>query len=130
MRLFTLSIVMVLAGCASPAQKVADSAPVVTDTGSVQAYVAGGNVLQYCSRHASDPQKQMELQMKRCFSKRLAGRFPFYYFILLVAASTDLRCHYNKSLDSRAAFPRKSHSTRLGLVRIIKHTDLMTVNEL
>ena len=47
MRLFTLSIVMVLAGCASPAQKVADSAPVVTDTGSVQAYVAEGNVLQW-----------------------------------------------------------------------------------
>ncbi|MDP6186999.1 MAG: carboxylesterase family protein, partial [Pseudomonadales bacterium] len=47
MRLFTLSIVIVLAGCASPAQKLADSAPVVTDTGSVQAYVAEGNVFQW-----------------------------------------------------------------------------------
>jgi len=47
MRLFTLSIVIVLAGCASPAQKIADSAPVVTDTGSVQAYVAAGDVLQW-----------------------------------------------------------------------------------
>lgn len=47
MRLFTLSIVIVLAGCASPAQKLADSAPVVTDTGSVQAYVAEGDVLQW-----------------------------------------------------------------------------------
>ena len=47
MRLFTLSIVILLAGCASPAQKVADSAPVVTDTGSVQAYVAEGDVLQW-----------------------------------------------------------------------------------
>ena len=47
MRLFTLSIVIVLAGCASPAQKLADSAPIVTDTGSVQAYVADGDVLQW-----------------------------------------------------------------------------------
>ncbi len=47
MRLFTLSIVVVLAGCASPAQKESDSAPVITDTGSVQAYVAGGDVLQW-----------------------------------------------------------------------------------
>ena len=47
MRLFTLSIVIVLAGCASPAQKLADSAPVVTDTGSVQAYVSEGDVLQW-----------------------------------------------------------------------------------
>ncbi len=47
MRLFTLSIVIVLAGCASPAQKAADSAPVVTDSGSVQAYVAEGDVLQW-----------------------------------------------------------------------------------
>ena len=47
MRLFTLSIVMVLAGCASPAQKASDSTPVVTDTGSVQAYIAEGDVLQW-----------------------------------------------------------------------------------
>ena len=51
MRLFTLSIVIVLAGCASPAQKLADSAPVVTDTGSVQAYVAEGDVLQWFDIH-------------------------------------------------------------------------------
>ncbi len=47
MRIFTLSIIIVLAGCASPAQKAADSAPVVTDSGSVQAYVAEGDVLQW-----------------------------------------------------------------------------------
>lgn len=36
-----------LAGCASPAKKASESAPVVTDTGSVQAYVAEGDVLQW-----------------------------------------------------------------------------------
>ena len=47
MQLLILSIVILLAGCASPAQKAADSAPVVTDSGSVQAYVAEGDVLQW-----------------------------------------------------------------------------------
>ena len=37
---FILSMVVGLAGCASPAQKVSERAPVVTDTGSVLAYVA------------------------------------------------------------------------------------------
>lgn len=45
--LFILSMAITLAGCASPAQKASESAPVVTDTGSVQAYVAEGDVLQW-----------------------------------------------------------------------------------
>ena len=45
--LFILSIAIALAGCASPAQKASESAPVVTDTGSVLAYVAEGGVLQW-----------------------------------------------------------------------------------
>jgi para-nitrobenzyl esterase len=44
---FILSMVVGLAGCASPAQKVSERAPVVTDTGSVLAYVAEGDVLQW-----------------------------------------------------------------------------------
>jgi para-nitrobenzyl esterase len=45
--LFILSMAITLAGCASPAKKASESAPVVTDTGSVQAYVAEGDVLQW-----------------------------------------------------------------------------------
>jgi para-nitrobenzyl esterase len=44
---FILSMVVGLVGCASPAQKVSERAPVVTDTGSVLAYVAEGDVLQW-----------------------------------------------------------------------------------